>query len=102
MWCWVGEGFNFRCFILLVRDVTLLNAAFFFTTPTAPTTITKTHYYNTLPLNISVTSPYNTRYNSNWVLQCGDVHPNLGHRRIYQRSAGTFVSFRDHPSPSST
>ena len=39
--------------------------------------------YHTLPLNTSVTSPYNSRYNSNWVLQCGDVHPNSGRRRIY-------------------
>ena len=62
----------------------LLYAACFFTTPTAPTTTTQTHYYNTLTLNISVTNPYNTRYNNNWVLQCGDVHPNPGHRKIYQ------------------
>ena len=25
-----------------------------------------------------------SRYNNIWVLQCGDVHPNPGHRRIYQ------------------
>ena len=62
----------------------LLYAACFFTTPTVPTTITQTHHYNTPALNISVTSPCNTRYNSNWVLQCGDVHPNPGHRRIHQ------------------
>ena len=41
-------------------------------------------YYNTLLQSISVNSPHNTPYNSKWVLQCGDVHPNPGHRRIYQ------------------
>ena len=61
----------------------LLYVAIFFTTPTAPTMITITHCYNTLPHNTSVVRPYNTRYNSDWVLRCGDVHPNPGHRRIY-------------------
>ena len=44
---------------------------------------TITHHYNTLPQNASVMGPYNTRYNSKWVLRCGDVHPNPGHCGIY-------------------
>ena len=42
-----------------------------------------------------MTSPHNTRYNNNWVLQCGDVHPNPGHRRIYQLRRDC----RDVPGP---
>ena len=59
----------------------LLYTTIFFTTPTACTTTTVTRYYNTLP---EVANPYNTHCNSNWVLRCGDVHPNPSHRRIYQ------------------
>ena len=29
-------------------------------------------------------SPYNHRNNATWVLICGDVHPNLGQRRIHR------------------
>ena len=62
----------------------LLYVTLFFSTPTAPNTGVQTPYYNTLPQRTSVTSPHNTRYNSKWVLQCGNVHPIAGHRRIYQ------------------
>ena len=62
----------------------LLYFACFFYTPTAPNTGAPTPYYNTLLQSISFNSPHNTRYNSKWVLQCGDAHPNLAHRRIYQ------------------
>ena len=72
----------------------LLYAACFFTAPTAPTIVTQTHYSNTLTLDIWVTCPYNTRYNSNWVLQCGDVHPNPGHSSIYQ-----YISVLEYISP---
>ena len=41
------------------------------------------HHYNTLPHKILVTSPYHKRYNIKWVLRCGDVHPNPGHRRMF-------------------
>ena len=60
----------------------LLYAAICFN-PTAPTMTTITHHYNTLPQNTSVMGPYNTRYNSKWVLRCGDLHPDPGHRGIY-------------------
>ena len=62
----------------------LLYIACFFHTPTAPSTGVPSRCYHT-PVSIpTVTSPHNTRFNNNWVLQCGDVHPNPGHRRIYQ------------------
>ena len=62
----------------------LLYIACFFHTPTALDTGVPSRYYRA-PVSIAtVTSPHNTRYNNNWVLQCGDVHPNPGHRRIYQ------------------
>ena len=50
--------------------------------------ITITHYYNTLPPSTSVNSPYNTRYNINWVLKCGDVHRHPGYCRIYHSCRG--------------
>ena len=66
----------------------LLYIACFFHTPTAPDTGVPSRYYRT-PVSITtVTSPHNIRYNNNWVLQCGDVHPNPGHRRIYQLRRG--------------
>ena len=58
--------------------------ACFFHTPTALNTGVPTHSYNTPLQSTSVNSPHDTRYNSKWVLQSGDVHPNSGHRRIYQ------------------
>ena len=62
----------------------LLYIACFFHTPTGPDTGVPSRYYRA-PVSIAtVTSPHNTRYNNNRVLQCGDVHPNPGHRRIYQ------------------
>ena len=65
----------------------LLYIACFFHTPTAPITAAPCRYH--APLTITtVTSPYNTRYNTNLVLQCGDVHPNPGDRRIYQLRQG--------------
>ena len=52
--------------------------------------------YYRAPVSIAMaTSPHNTRYNNNWVLQCGDVHPNPGHRRIYQLRRDC----RDVPGP---
>ena len=36
------------------------------------------HYYNGLSHNTSLTGPYNTRYNSTWVLRCGDMQPHPG------------------------
>ena len=56
----------------------------FFHTPTAPNTGVPSSYYRALVSIATVTSPHNTCFNNNWVLQCGDVHPNPGHRRIYQ------------------
>ena len=62
----------------------LLYIACFFHTPTALDTGVPSRSYRA-PVSIAtVTSPHNTRYNNNWVLQCGDVHPNPGHQRIYQ------------------
>ena len=62
----------------------LLHIACFFHTPTAPSTRVPSCYYRA-PVSIAtVTSPHDTRYNNNRVLQCGDVHPNPGHRRIYE------------------
>ena len=66
----------------------LLYFACFFHTPTAPTTRVPTHYYHAPVPSTSVISPHNTHYNNKWVLQCGDVHPNPGHRRIYQLRRG--------------
>ena len=62
----------------------LLYIACFFHTPTAPNTRVPSRYYRTPVSTTTVTSPHNTRYDNNWVLQCGDVHPNPGHQRIYQ------------------
>ena len=62
----------------------LLYIACFFHTPTAPNTGVPSHYYHALVLSNSVISPHNTRYNNKWVLECGDVDPNPGHRRIHQ------------------
>ena len=62
----------------------LLYIACFFHTPTAPSTGVPSRYYRA-PVSIAtVTRPHNTRFHNTWVLQCGDVHPNPGHRRIYQ------------------
>ena len=55
---------------------------------TAPITGVPSRYYHAPVSNTTVTSPHNTRYNNNWVLQCGDVHPNPGQRRIYQLRRG--------------
>ena len=62
----------------------LLYIACFFHTPTAPNTRMPSRYYRALVSMATVTGPHNTRFNNNWVLQCGDVQPNPGHRRIYQ------------------
>ena len=62
----------------------LLYIACFFDTPTAPSTGIPARYYHAPVPSTTVISPHNTRYNNKWVLQCGDVHPNPGHRRIYQ------------------
>ena len=53
----------------------LLYIACFFHTPTALDTGVPSRYHRALVSIAMVTSPHNTRYNNNWVLQCGDVHP---------------------------
>ena len=61
----------------------LLYIACFFHTSTAPNTGVPSRHYRARVSTTTVTSPHNTRYNNEWVLQCGDIHPNSGHRRIY-------------------
>ena len=72
----------------MAAGLLLLYIVCFFHTPIAPITGAPIRYYHA-PVSITtVTSPYNTRYNTNWVLQCGDVHPSPGHRRMYQLRRG--------------
>ena len=60
------------------RCLFVLYIACFFRTRTALDTGVPSRYY-LAPVSIAtVTSPHNTRYNNNLVLQCGDVHPNPG------------------------
>ena len=82
-----ARGPNPHSYRIWRPSLLLLYIVCFFHTPTAPTTAAPCRYH--APVSITtVTSPYNTRYNTNWVLQCGDVHPNPGHRRIYQLRQG--------------
>ena len=66
-----------------------------------PSTWVPTHYYNTLVPSTSVITPHNTGYNNKWVLQCGDVHPNPGHRGCTSSDASA-TSYQDPPSHSLT
>ena len=82
-----ARGPNPHSYRIWQPGLLLLYIVCFFHTPTAPITAAPCRYH--APVTITtVTSPYNTRYNTNWVLQCGDVHPNPGHRRIYQLRRG--------------
>ena len=77
------RGPNPHSYCIWRPGLLLLYMVCFFHTPTAPITAAPCRYH--VPVTITtVTSPYNTRYNTNWILQCVDVHPNPGHRRIYQ------------------
>ena len=58
----------------------LLYIACFFHSPTAPNAGVPSRYYRAPVSTTTVTSPHNTRYNNKRALQCGDVHPNPGHR----------------------
>ena len=83
-----SRGPNLHSYRTWRPGLLLLYIAYFFHTPTAPITGVPSRYYHA-PVSITtVTSPHNTRYNNNWVLQCGDVHPNPGQRRIYQLRRG--------------
>ena len=94
-WHNCSRGPNLHGYLMWRPGLLLLYIACFFHTPTAPITGVPSRYYRA-PVSITtVTSPHNTRYNNNWVLQCGDVHPNPGHRRIYQLRRGC----RDVPGP---
>ena len=62
----------------------LLYIACFFHTPTAPITGVPTCYHHAPVPSTTIISPHNTPFNNKCFLQCGDVHPNPGHRRIYQ------------------
>ena len=82
-----ARGPNPHSYRIWQPGLLLLYIVCFYHTPTAPITAAPCRYH--APVTITtVTSPYNTRYNTNWVLQCGDVHPNPGHRRIYQLRQG--------------
>ena len=83
-----SRGPNPHSYRIWRPSLLLLYIVCFFHTPTAPITGAPCRYYHT-PVSITtVTSPYNTLYNTNRVLQCGDVHRNPGHRRIYQLRRG--------------
>ena len=83
-----SRGPNLHSYHMWRPGLLLLYIACFFHTLTAPITGVPSRYYLAPVPITTVTSPYNTRYNNNWVLQCGDVHPNPGHRRIYQLRRG--------------
>ena len=83
-----SRGPNLHGYQIWRPGLLLLYIACFFNTPTAPITGMPSRYYHA-PVSITtVTSLHNTRFNNSWVLQCGDVHPNPGHSRIYQLRHG--------------
>ena len=83
-----SRGPNLHRYHIWRPGLLLLYIACFFHTPTAPITGVPSRYYHAPVSLTTVTSPHNTRFNNNWVLQCGDIHPKPGHRRIYQLRRG--------------